>query len=210
MRTAIAAVLVTIALAPACASVDDTPPPPANQGAGGDDAAADAPVETTPDVASEPTPEEEAGCDPSQCPSLGGVAQGCCKTDGTCGYDGAQLGLGCVSLSDILDGGIEAGDAGPSSCPPATVGGFTVQGCCLGTGFCGYFAPFVNTCVDPGSLPVKIPDAGPPIPCGPNADAGADATGDGAVESDAPDDATDAGDGSTDAADEAADAADEG
>ena len=117
-------------------------------------------------------------CVAANCPGLGQIAQGCCKPDDTCGYDGSAIGLGCVSLSDLQDGGFDAAippDAGDPNCPTLTVAGFTLPGCCLGSGLCGYFAPVINQCVDPASLPpqVPVPDTGPPKPCGPGVDGGA-------------------------------------
>jgi hypothetical protein len=115
------------------------------------------------------------GCDPADCPGLGGFVMGCCLPDDSCGYDGTPLGLGCVSQDDIgnlLDGGFEANvpdGATDPGCNDFEIAGFTLEGCCLQSGFCGLYVPILlNTCVDPQNLPPQIPkpDTGPPQPCG--------------------------------------------
>ena len=117
-------------------------------------------------------------CVAANCPGLSQFAPGCCKPDDSCGYDGTALGLGCVTLDEVLDGGIDANvpaDAGDPNCPSITVSGFTAVGCCLPSSVCGYFVPFLNQCVDPAQLPpsVPVPDTGPPKPCGAGVDGGA-------------------------------------
>lgn len=116
-----------------------------------------------------------SACDPADCPGLGSFVQGCCLPDDSCGYDGAPLGLGCVSQEDIgnfLDGGFEANvpdGATDPGCDDFQIGGFNLEGCCLPSGFCGLFVPIIiNSCVDPQNLPAQIPkpDTGPPKPCG--------------------------------------------
>ena len=135
------------------------------------------------------------GCNPSQCPDFQGIAPGCCRPDDTCGYDGSAIGLGCVTIDEVLgalDGGTDAGDP---NCPSATVAGFTIQGCCLPTGFCGFYDPILTmSCIDPASLPPQYqPDTGPPVPCGGSGDSGSpDAS------TDAPTDAPPPADAGTD------------
>jgi hypothetical protein len=113
------------------------------------------------------------GCVATDCPDFQSIAPGCCRPDGTCGYDGSALGgtLGCVTLEEVL-GALEAGagDAGDPNCPDFELMGFKADGCCLATGFCGLFDPILTqSCIDPETLPPQYkPDTGPPVPCGPN------------------------------------------
>ena len=100
---------------------------------------------------------------PTDCPSIGSIAAGCCKADDTCGYDGSALGLGCVTQEEImglLDGGLDVTippDAADPNCPEYTIGGFKLVGCCATTGFCGVFAPILNNCYDWNQLPPQVP-----------------------------------------------------
>jgi hypothetical protein len=117
------------------------------------------------------------GCVASACPDLQ-IAPGCCRPDGTCGYDGSQIGLGCVTMEEVL-AALEAGagDAGDPTCPDYEVMGYKADGCCLPTGFCGLFDPILTkSCIDPATLPPQYqPDTGPPVPCGADASTPTDA-----------------------------------
>jgi hypothetical protein len=134
---------------------------------------------------------DSAQCIDANCPGFQGLVAGCCLNDGTCGYDGTQLGLGCVSqqaIQDLLEGGLDAQvppDAKDPDCDDFAVGGFTLYGCCLSSGFCGVYVPIViNGCFDPATLPTNLqPDTGPPKPCGGNEGGVPDASQDAASDS---------------------------
>jgi hypothetical protein len=138
-------------------------------------------------------------CKAADCPGFGNFVQGCCLPTDECGYDGTALGLGCVSqqqIGELLEGGIDVqvpADASDPNCADYTVAGFTLKGCCPSTGFCGVFAPIINTCYDWNSLPPQVPkpDNIVPKPCGSGVgDGGVDAATDVSAEA-----ATDAGAG---------------
>lgn len=139
-------------------------------------------------------------CVAKDCPSLGQFAQGCCKPDDSCGYDGSAIGLGCVTQEEImkmLEGGLDVQvppDAADPNCDDFSVGSYKLEGCCPSTGFCGLYDPLLTKkCYDWNELPKQIPkpDNIVPKPCGPNAgDAATDASSDVSAEA-----ATDAGAG---------------
>lgn len=193
-------VVVGAWLSPACGgdseSDDNTTGGSGGGGTGGTEAGTDTGTGGTTTGGSGGTGGTTTGCVAANCPGFQGFVAGCCLPDDTCGYDGSQFSLGCVSQSDIeslLDGGLDAAvppDAADPNCPSYKVAGYDVVGCCPSTGFCGVYDPFLNKkCVDWSEVPFQF-DSGAPKPCGDAAagDSGSDAA------ADAPSDA-----GSTDA-----------
>ncbi len=177
----------------------------------GDDANTDAAAEPsggTGGTSDEETPGDDEtdpnGCNPAECEgiNLGPVsAEGCCKDDGTCGYDASMLGMGCVNQDDLGDltgsgggGGTGSGNGGGGSsatpdpdCETVSLGSFAdVEGCCLDSGLCGYIVPDqlsftgLSGCVGKDELPSwatgQLPEPGP---CGSGA-GGSGAGGSGA------------------------------
>ncbi len=190
---AVSLVLVGAWLSPACGGSSETgnnSHTGGTAGTGGHDGAAESSTGGTGGVAGDGGGGKDGGdaskkCVAANCPGFQGIAPGCCLPDDTCGYDGAAIGLGCVSQSDIqkyLEGGLDVNvppDATDPNCPDYTVMGYTLQGCCPSTGYCGVYVPFINNCTDWGSVPPQYkPDVGAPIPCGANADAGGDSSTD--------------------------------
>ncbi|MBX3126181.1 MAG: hypothetical protein KF718_05670 [Polyangiaceae bacterium] len=95
-------------------------------------------------------------CGGQQCetPSLPiGQIDSCCVGD-KCGVSSSLLGNQCIEQN-------QAGTP-DSSCPPQTIQGFTLQGCCKPSGMCGVLDTFIGLgCVDPSQF------GGPPsVPCG--------------------------------------------
>ncbi len=183
-------ILVGAWLSPACGSSD-------SEESGGTGGKKDSGTEaSTGGSAGTPTadagPDTTLACNPADCQGFQGIVPGCCLPDDTCGYDGTQLGVGCVSPNDIaglLEGGLTTPDgAADPNCDGFQIGGFNLSGCCLPTGFCGIYVPFLNQCADPANPPSPIPpfDAGTPKACGDGgtstSDAGVDAASDAAAD----------------------------
>jgi hypothetical protein len=90
-------------------------------------------------------------CPPPSVPI--GQVDSCCVGD-KCGITSSFLGSQCIELN-------QPGQPDPS-CPPQSIQGFTLPGCCKPNGMCGVMDSFIGLgCVDPGPFTGQ-----PPIPCG--------------------------------------------
>jgi hypothetical protein len=177
--TTLASGLLALAfVAGGCSSSDKTTTPPTNPPVD-----ASNPPDPTPDVTTPPPPEMDAGsltCGMNTCTSriVGGqIGVACCARGGTsCGLNFTGT---CIDQSDAGFTMPPPSDAGPvvpdPSCGTVSidVGGmmFTLSGCCLPVGNCGYYVPQMTSigCLTIDQLRgqgAPVPDA--PMACSPD------------------------------------------
>lgn len=174
--TTLASGLLALAcVAGGCSSSDKTTTPPPNPPVD-----ASNPPDPTPDVTTPPPPPEmDAGsltCGMNTCNSriVGGqIGIACCAMGGTsCGLN---FGGTCIDQSDAGFTMPPASDAGPVVPDPSCgtlsidVGGmmFTLSGCCLPVGNCGYYVPQMTSI---GCLTIdQLRGQGAPVPDAPMA-----------------------------------------